>query len=389
MKVALIVEWLDPWRGGAETSTLQFVHRLLDRGVDLHVFTRSRLSPAPGIRIRTFSGTSLSRTKQTVTFSHRVRQALRAESFDVVHAVTPCRGADLYQPRGGTIAETIERNLALLRNGSARSLRGLLNRVNLKRQYLLRFERRWLSAADGPVVVAISQYVRDQLIRHYGLPDERIRLIYNGVDPDPTPEAQRAANRRTLRRDYGVADGDCLVLMVAHNFRLKGLQRWMEALQRLKHRGVNDVRSLIVGKGESQAWHRRAERLGINDRLAFVGSTDRVHAYRHAADVLVHPTYYDPCSRVVLEGMCAGLPCITTRWDGAAERIDHGRNGFVLQDPWDVDALADCVDRFRDPQLRAEVSTRARTIADRVSMARNADEMIRLYETIAAGKVAT
>ena len=62
MKVALVVEWLDSWRGGAETSTLQFLHHLMDRGVEVHVFTRSRPSPAPGLHVHTVSGVDVTIT---------------------------------------------------------------------------------------------------------------------------------------------------------------------------------------------------------------------------------------------------------------------------------------------------------------------------------------
>ncbi len=123
MKVALVAEWLDAWRGGAETSTLQFMHHLMDRGVELHVFTRSRPSPAPGLHVHTVSGAAMSRTRRSITFAHRVERRLKAEVFDVVHAISPIRKATIYQPRGGTVAESIDRNIALLGSGSARRLK--------------------------------------------------------------------------------------------------------------------------------------------------------------------------------------------------------------------------------------------------------------------------
>ncbi len=382
MRIALIAEWLDPWRGGAETSTLQFIHRLVDHGINLRVFTRSRLSPTPRMDVHMVSSASLSRTRRTMTFAHRVRQTLRSESFDLVHAVSPFCGADLYQPRGGTLAETVERNLALLRNGSARSMKKWLNRLNLKQRHLLRYERRMLGGAHPPIVVAISGYVARQFRHHYRMPADRIRLVFNGVEPDRATELTREADRRSIRAEYGLSGDDCLVLVMAHNFRLKGVARWMEALSLLRWRGVRNIRSLVIGKGDSRVWHQRAARLGIDDLLTFVGPTDRVAAFRHAGDVLVHPTYYDPCSRVVLEGMCSGLPCITTRWDGAAEMIEDGKNGYVLSDPWCVETLAGLVEQLRAESLRSRIGSEAVKIANRVSMSRHTESMIRLYQSM-------
>lgn len=376
-----MAEWLDAWRGGAETSTLQFLHHLIELGVEVHVFTRSRPSPRPGLYINTVSGARMSRTRRSVTFAHRVEHMLRETTFDVVHAISPCRVATVYQPRGGTVAETVERNLALLPSPQARQLKRYANRFNFKQRYLLRLERELLGRPDGPVVVAISGYVADQLRRHYGLAGERVCTVYNAVDPDRTPADQRRADREAIRREYRIGGRDLLVVQIAHNFRLKGVRRWMEALSLLRQRGIRDVRSFIIGRGDSERWHKLSTKLRLNQHLIFTGPTDRVGAFLHAADVLVHPTYYDPCSRVVLEGMVSGLPCVTTRWDGAAEMIEHGKNGFVLDDPAEIDNLAEIVMTLREPSIRHPLGEAAEAVADRVSMARHASELQSVYES--------
>jgi len=236
MKIALVSEWLDPWRGGAETSTLQFLHHLMDAGVEVHVITRSRPAPTPGLFVHSVGGASMSRMRNSMTFAHRVARIIRGGSFDVVHAISPCRGANLYQPRGGTIAETIERNVALRESPSARRWKRCTTRLNLKQRYLLRTERR-LFCDGGAVVVAISDYVARQLQQHYGLNGDRVRRVYNGVDADSTPAATRAEHRNNIRTEFRIAPDDLLVLAVAHNFRLKGVRRWMEALALLAQIG--------------------------------------------------------------------------------------------------------------------------------------------------------
>ena len=383
MKVALVAEWLDAWRGGAETSTLQFMHHLIDHGVEVHLLTRSRPSPTLGLHVHPIRGASMSRTRRSVTFAHRVESFLEDNAFDVVHAISPCRGADLYQPRGGTVAETIERNIALRCNRMTRSLKRYANQLNFKQRYLLALERELFNDPGGPLVVAISDYVVRQLKEHYAMPDSRIRKIYNGVDLRSTTDQKAARDRAEIRREFGVARDDCLVLLIAHNFRLKGVARWMEAQAELVRRGITDVRSLVVGDGDSERWHRLAARLGLGEFLTFTGPSERVPAFHRAADVLVHPTYYDPCSRVVLEAMIAGLPCRTTRWDGAAEMIEDGRNGFVLRDPSDVASLVNRVNQLRDAALRRQLGGAATAVTDRVSMARHTDELLALYRELA------
>jgi len=383
VKVALISEWLDAWRGGAETSTLQFLHHLMDTGIDVHVYTRSRPSPTPGLVVHSVSGAGMARTRSSITFAHRVERALRRERFDVVHAISPCRGADIYQPRGGTIAETIERNIALRPRSTTRSLKRYGNLFNLKQRYMLRMERELLGRPDGPTVVAISDYVVRQLKQHYGVADARIRKVYNAVNPDVAAAETRRAHRDHVREEFGIAPDGLLVLNVAHNFRLKGVRHWLEALAILRHGGTDDIRSLIVGKGESGHWHRLAARLGVAGAATFIGPSDRVLELFHAADVLVHPTYYDPCSRVVLEAMSSGLAVITTKWDGASEMIEPGVNGYVLTDPSDAATLAGLVRKLGDAEHRSRLQVAARTVASHVSMKRHAGEMMELYRSIA------
>lgn len=382
MKVALVSEWLDAWRGGAETSTLQFLHHVMDAGIEVHVFTRSRPSPTPGLHVHAVSGASMSRTRRSMTFAHRVQRMLKRHEFDVIHAISPCPDVDVYQPRGGTVAESIRRNLALMNGGTARRLKRYGNLLNVKQRYMLRLERQLLGRRHGPTVVAISDYVVRQLKEHYGMTSDRIRRIYNAVNPDAAAPEVRASNRKRIREEFRIAPNALLVLAVAHNFRLKGIRHWLEALAELRRRDVGDVRSLVVGKGDSGHWHRLASRLRVEEILRFIGPSDRVPELFHAADVLVHPTYYDPCSRVVLEAMTAGLVVITTRWDGAAEMVEDGVDGFVLPDPGDSARLADHVASLCDGPRRRAIQAAARSIAPRVSMARHAQEMIELYRSL-------
>lgn len=385
MKVAIISEWVDAWRGGAETSTLQFMHGLMDNGVQLHVITRSRPSPTPGMEVHTISGARMTRTRQSVTFAHRVERMLRENEFDIVHAISPCRAADIYQPRGGTVAETIQRNLALRSPGLSRWIKRHANRLNAKQRYQLSYEKAIFQNAHGPLVVAISDYVVRQLKEHYGLGDDRVRKIYNGVNPVLGSLEDRKRNRDELRREFGIGADDLFVLLVAHNFKLKGVRRWMEALAMLVKAGVGSVRSVVVGKGDTGGWQRLASKLGIARHLTFAGPSGRVPAYLDAADVLVHPTFYDPCSRVILEGMVAGLPCITTCWDGASEVIDHGVNGFVLNNESNTTTLAGTVKKLLDVELRESVGKHAAEIVSQVSMDRHVRQMLELYQELRGG----
>jgi hypothetical protein len=62
--------------------------------------------------------------------------------------------------------------------------------------------------------------------------------------------------------------------------------------------------------------------------------------------------------------------------------VENGVNGYVLEDPRDAGALADCVDRLRDPVLRGRLGGKASRVTDRIGMARHANEIMSIYEEI-------
>lgn len=382
MRIALVTEWLDSWRGGAETSTRQFMHHLMDAGVELHVYTRSRPSPVPGLFVHSISGASMSRTRKSASFGLRVDRMLGEEDFDIVHTLVPIRRADVYQPRGGSVPETIERNIATRGGAAAQTLKRYANRLNFKQRYLARMERAMLDGPGRPVVAAISKYVVRQFEHHYQLPPERIRLIYNGVDQDQLLPRHWQVEREALRKEFHIKDDELLVLEVAHNFRLKGVQHWLAALEILRKDPMPKVRSLVIGRGDSPRWHHRARKMDLGGVLEFLGPSDRVRQFYRAADLLVHPTYYDPCSRVVLEAMANGLPCITTRWDGASEIIENGISGTVLDEPGDFGRLADAVRNLSDRQERERMGLGGRKAVAPFTMARHASEMLQLYQDV-------
>jgi UDP-glucose:(heptosyl)LPS alpha-1,3-glucosyltransferase len=82
-----------------------------------------------------------------------------------------------------------------------------------------------------------------------------------------------------------------------------------------------------------------------------------------ATDFLVHPTFYDPCSLVVLEALACGLPVITSRFNGASELMSPPREGYVVEDPHDHERLAWCLEQLLDPARRSACAQAARRAA--------------------------
>ena len=382
MEIAVVIESIEPRRGGAETSTVQFVHQLARKGCRVHVITASRVPDSPEMTVHAVPVQRSTRSARSAQFAELAAAEVRQRRYDVVHSMLPLPECDVYQPRGGTVAESVDRNLALIRSRPLQRAKQVGNRLNAKQQALLDREAHLFSRCPGIVVAAVSQYVVDQLRRHYDLDASRIRLVFNGADVPDVTEPQRAQNRREVREAHGLSPDDLVLLMVAHNFRLKGVDRGIEAVAAVADREGLPVRALVVGRDSPGRCRRLAVRRGVGDRITFVGPSERVAAFYDAADVLIHPTYYDPCSRVVLEALAGGLPAITTRHNGAAEVIEDGKHGYVIESADDVDALADRIRRLADDEHRHDCGANARQLRKQLGMDRHAAEMMAVYDEI-------
>ena len=385
MKIAIVIEQIEPWRGGAETSTMELARLLQQRGHEIHLVTATLAPSPPGQTIHRIPTGAVLRPSRTLTFVRRADAFLREHPFDVVHAITPMPHADVYQPRGGLLGETMERNVATRSTATRRAMKRALMAMNFKRRSLLELERE-IFRDGGPMIAAVSNYVARQCEISYDVGPPRVRVVFNGVSPAPVTEPERAAARSDVRRQYHVDDDTLLLLFIAHNFRLKGLFPLIETLSRLVMAGCTALRLLVVGRDNPARYQRRVDALGLGRFVTFTGPTQRAASFYHAADVCVHPTYYDPCSRVVLEALWHGLPCITTSFNGAAEVVRDGVEGFVVDSPEDTGLWARRIEELRSPELCRKMSRNALRLRERISMDRHVQELDELLAEAADRK---
>ncbi|HVJ79934.1 MAG TPA: glycosyltransferase family 4 protein, partial [Planctomycetia bacterium] len=204
----------------------------------------------------------------------------------------------------------------------------------------------------------------------------------NGVDVDafaPPRSPLEISDREALRREWGWEDLPIL-LLIAHNFRLKGLDTLLAAAA-LERRAGRRWGVVVAGAGEIARYVARAKRLGIADSVLFLGDRPDPRPVYRAADVYVQPTYYDPCSLVVLEALACGLPVVTSKFNGAGELLEPGREGFVVADPGDAARLAATLAPLADAAVRGRMGEAARALAERNSFERNCQALVQLYAT--------
>jgi UDP-glucose:(heptosyl)LPS alpha-1,3-glucosyltransferase len=383
VKVALIIEHLDPARGGAECSCLEMAQLLAREGLEVCIIS-GKAGPAAqsddGFQIIDLGIKGYSRLKVLKTFIGRAQQLIDKRGFDIVHAITPIPGADIYQPRGGLIDETFRRTTA--KHGPIGSTVRNIIGPNHKQRYLRRIER-YLAHETACRFLAVSDYVRRQFREHLELPDARMTVIYNGVNIERFVRPVDPKTSSHLREILGIADDHLVGLFVANNLKLKGMDPLLASMRYLASTNaalVKRLKIIVVGTDDFWPYYKKAERWGLVDRIVFLGPARDVSRLYLPADFLVHPTWYDPCSRVVLEAIACQLPSITSNYNGAAEIVRQADCGLVVNDLSHPSELARAIETLADDDYRKRLAGNCIAARDQISMERHTRELIDLYK---------
>ena len=205
-------------------------------------------------------------------------------------------------------------------------------------------------------IIALTNAAAASYRRHWGLGTERFTVLPPGLDEARRqPELRAPARRDALRAALGIAGDQPVWLWIGAQPRTKGLDRVLTALATRP-----DAVLLVVGvtkdKGDGAAAVAQARRLGITERVRFLGFRDDVTNLFAAADVLVHPARLDVTGQVILEALVNGLPSIVTGCCGFAEHVQAAGAGIVLPEPFAQTDLDAAVIRIADPPLAAAFS---------------------------------
>jgi UDP-glucose:(heptosyl)LPS alpha-1,3-glucosyltransferase len=382
MKIALVIERFDPLRGGREASTAQIASALARRGQDVTVLCQSCQDACDGVRVLPLKARGWDRSVRLRSFLRSVRGAAEEGGFDIVHATFPVPGANVYQPRGGLVGAQAAAGLRR-RRGLSRVVAALSQPLNLHRRRLGRLEQK-LVGDLRTVCLAVSEMVGREFM-HYYARSENVRVIYNAVDVPDVPDDARRGWREELRRRIGAGPGGPVFLTVARNFELKGVPEAIEAFAQWYHSpaGSPGARFVAVGRRNSRRFHWLARKRRVGKQVVFVAPSAEIFRWYAAADACVLLSWYDPCSRVVLEATRWGIPSITTVYNGAAEVLARGA-GIVVSSPRDTPAVVKAMAELADAARRKERSAACWDVADGLSVERHVDELLGAYAEAAA-----
>ena len=209
-------------------------------------------------------------------------------------------------------------------------------------------------------LIVNSEMVGRDIHNKFGFPKDRIHLVRNGIEEDKF----LGGEREKTRQRWGVRDDEFVLLFVGTGWERKGLKFVIDATNMLKGRGIK----LVVAGG-------RKKPVFLNKEILYLGQLNCLKDVYAAADLLVFPPIYEPSANVVFEALAAGLPVVTSKFNGAAEVIEESVNGNVVDNPANLPILTKAISKWRErkPGYRVNASYD-------ISLERNIRETVKVLE---------
>jgi len=372
-RLAIVRQRYTPF-GGAEVFVERAIAALRERGVDITVVTRAWPGGARGdVEVITLDPFHAGRTSRQAGFERAVCARLAREPNTLVqsHERIPC--CDVYRAGDGVHAVWLEE-----KTRGAHPLVRALTYADPFHRYVLDAERRLYSSPRLKAVICISRMVQDEVHVRFGVPRERLPIIYNAIDHEVFSPAL-ARHRAEVRQRVGIAANATVFLLVGSGYERKGVRAALHALAR-----TPEAHLIVVGKDKREARYRALARaLDVFPRVTFAGSQVDPKPWYGAADAFILPTLYDPLSNAVLEAMACGLPVITSSRCGAGELVAAHGAGFVC-DARDLDGIAQSMRALLDQGTRSRMGGAARAGILPLTPQAMASELLALYERLLA-----
>ena len=388
MDIALCYESVLPARGGCEHYISDLARRLARDGHAVHLYaSRWDANALPATlhyhRLPIVRGPRFLRPWR---FAKCVEDALKNRRHDVTMGFDKTWGQDVLYPQGGLHAASAAQNLLKYPPGITRMFARWLKMFDAASRSFRQLERKQYLGEKRPIILVNSQMVRRHFETYYDIPPSDVHVLPAAIDPGRFAAEDRFKRREEERQRWGVGDDEPVGLFVAMNYRLKGLAPLLYSLKHVDRSAR--FRIAIVGNARFESYERLAQRLGVADKVKFLGfRADPKDAY-FAADFLVHPTFYDPCSLVVLEALACGLPVITTQYNGASELFTHAKEGFIVDDPHDHRSLAKAIGTLLDAPTRSTCATAARQVAKRWTFEHHYQQLLGYLQQVASMRLA-
>lgn len=329
--------------GGLQRDFLRIAQECQRRGHAIRVYTLIWEGPVPeGFDVRVARVSALFNHRRNEKFHAWLQADLARDPVDRVIGFNKMPGMDVYYAADPCFED------------KAQTLRNPLYRQWGRYRHFAEYERAVFAPESSTEILMISEVQQPLFVKHYGTPAGRFHLLPPGIAADRRAPANAAEIRADFRREFGLEEGELLLVQIGSGFKTKGLDRSLRALAALPRELRRCTRLFAIGQDDPKPFLLQAKALGVSDRVEILKGRSDIPRFLLGADLLIHPAYNENTGTVLLEALVAGLPVLVTDVCGYAHYIDEARAGAVVPSPFVQETLDRMLaELLADPERRA------------------------------------
>jgi glycogen synthase len=411
MKVALVARSVFPLHGygGLERHVYDLARALVERDVEVTLVTQPPSSeeavsaasihpaihaefvpyhtfPYAGRRGTTVIDRSTAYPLFGLRAGRRALELVRAGKADIVHGLgASVLGYARARARGGATAPLVMNPQGLEEFGATDPSRAPLKRA----AYLPLRKSVLICAHAADAVIATDKSLEAVVLRHLGIPRERMHTIPNALDLPALDALTDQATVGELRTRHRVGLGENVLLSVGRLEASKGFHVLLRAIAAVRDHGALDRkpwRWVALGDGPYRPMlEALADELGLQERVHFLGRVPdgELHAWHELSTLFVHPTLYEGSSLVTLEAMAHRRAVVASAAGGIPDKVRPGENGWLVT-PGDASGLAAAISgAVSDPARLGHYGLAGRRIVEReFSWTAAGDQTVALYRAL-------
>lgn len=310
--------------GGLEKYTHFLLKAFVKKGCAVTLLTTGVTPKIEGVESISFGKRSKFSYYQLTHFDHLCQNWLRNHPQDIVFGLERNSFQTHYRAGNGVHAVYLKQRKLI--NSALKCLSFSLNPLHHK---LLSIEKTAFEHPDLEVLFTNSFMVRNEILRTYATPAEKIEVVHNGVEWEQLSSDFENSFLEKRKKPFQF-------LFIGNGFRRKGLLFLLQGLEQIKQ---EDLKCTVVGKDKEMHFFKKiVQKLGLKEKVIFTGPKASVIPYYQAADALVIPSIYDPFANVTIEAMAMGLFVVSSQYNGAKEILtkDTGEVIEKLTDPQSI-----------------------------------------------------
>ena len=324
MNIALCLYKYFPY-GGLQRNFLAIAEELLARGHEITVYTGGWEGDCPeSVSVHILAATGTTNHGRNKNFYDLLQQALAKKPADIVVGFNKMPGLDIYYCADTCFA------------AKAFEDKSWLYRLTPRSRWSIKYEQAVFAKESATEVLLLSADQGEAFNKYYSTPFERMHLMPPGISRSRVRTEQSDDKAVLIRQELNISADEKVIAFLGSDYKRKGLDRLLRAVAALSSEQQSNVKVLVIGRDKrSKDYESLAVKLGIDDKVLFVGQRDDVPELLFAANCLVHPAYLENTGNVLLEGVVAGLPVLCSGICGYAYYINNNELGAVTPEPFD------------------------------------------------------